>query len=329
MRGFRELGIIVFIVIISIVIGVRNPRFLTWGNIHDMLIDTSALAVVAVGMMLVLVTGGIDLSTESVLALVGMVSGIMVRDNPHLSPLLMLFFGLVFGALLGSITGLIVAKGKVLPIIATLSMMYVYRGITFIVSGGRWVSAHEMPESFKAMATGRLLGISNLITIVLVVYVFFYYFVNHTRMGREIYAVGSNLEAARVIGINTVFATWLVYVISGALSGLGGVMWVARYASAQNDTASGFVLTVVAACVLGGVSIAGGVGTIPGVFLGAITIGIINNALPMIRVSPFWKMALQGVIILVAAVVNALITQSAERAQLKQREELRRMRYGA
>ncbi len=329
MRGFRELGIIVFIVIISIVIGVRNPRFLTWGNIHDMLIDTSALAVVAVGMMLVLVTGGIDLSTESVLALVGMVSGIMVRDNPHLSPLLMLFFGLVFGALLGSITGLIVAKGKVLPIIATLSMMYVYRGITFIVSGGRWVSAHEMPESFKAMATGRLLGISNLITIVLVVYVFFYYFVNHTRMGREIYAVGSNLEAARVIGINTVFTTWLVYVISGALSGLGGVMWVARYASAQNDTASGFVLTVVAACVLGGVSIAGGVGTIPGVFLGAITIGIINNALPMIRVSPFWKMALQGVIILVAAVVNALITQSAERAQLKQREELRRMRYGA
>ncbi|HHF09125.1 MAG TPA: ABC transporter permease, partial [Candidatus Atribacteria bacterium] len=179
------------------------------------------------------------------------------------------------------------------------------------------------------MATGRLLGISNLITIVLVVYVFFYYFVNHTRMGREIYAVGSNLEAARVIGINTVFTTWLVYVISGALSGLGGVMWVARYASAQNDTASGFVLTVVAACVLGGVSIAGGVGTIPGVFLGAITIGIINNALPMIRVSPFWKMALQGVIILVAAVVNALITQSAERAQLKQREELRRMRYGA
>lgn len=328
MRGFRELGIIVFIVIISIVIGVRNPRFLTWGNIHDMLIDTSALAVVAVGMMLVLVTGGIDLSTESVLALVGMVSGIMVRDNPHLSPLLMLFFGLVFGALLGSITGLIVAKGKVLPIIATLSMMYVYRGITFIVSGGRWVSAHEMPESFKAMATGRLLGISNLITIVLVVYVFFYYFVNHTRMGREIYAVGSNLEAAGVIGINTVFTTWLVYVISGALSGLGGVMWVARYASAQNDTASGFVLTVVAACVLGGVSIAGGVGTIPGVFLGAITIGIINNALPMIRVSPFWKMALQGVIILVAAVVNALITQSAERAQLKQREELRRMRYG-
>lgn len=329
MRGFRELGIIVFIVIISIVIGVRNPRFLTWGNIHDMLIDTSALAVVAVGMMLVLVTGGIDLSTESVLALVGMVSGIMVRNNPHLSPLLMLFFGLVFGALLGSITGLIVAKGKVLPIIATLSMMYVYRGITFIVSGGRWVSAHEMPESFKAMATGRLLGISNLITIVLVVYVFFYYFINHTRMGREIYAVGSNLEAARVIGINTVFTTWLVYVISGALSGLGGVMWVARYASAQNDTASGFVLTVVAACVLGGVSIAGGVGTIPGVFLGAITIGIINNALPMIRVSPFWKMALQGVIILVAAVVNALITQSTERAQLKQREELRRMRYGA
>jgi rhamnose transport system permease protein len=224
------------------------------------------------------------------------------------------------GSILGAITGLIVSKGKVFPIIATLSMMYVYRGITFIISGGKWINAYEMPDSFKTMATGRLLGFSNLIAIAIVVYLVFYFFVNHTRTGREIYAVGSNIEAARIIGINTGFIIWLVYTLSGALYGLAGVMWVARYASAQNDTASGFVMTIVAACVLGGVSISGGVGTISGVLLGSIMIGIINNALPMIRVSPFWKMALQGLIILVAVLVNILITRNAEKAQLKQRE---------
>lgn len=328
-RGLRELGIIVFIIIISVLVGLRNPRFLTWGNLHDMLLDTAVLSVVAVGMMFVLVTGGIDLSAESVLALTGMVAGIIIKDNPHLSPVFMLLFGLLFGGLLGAVTGLIVAKGRVLPIIATLSMMYIYRGVTFIVSRGEWIDAHEMPESFKALATGRVLGFSNLIAIALGVYLLFYYFANHTRTGREIYAVGSNLEAARIIGINTDWVIWFVYTLSGALSGLGGVMWVARYASAQNDTAAGFVLTVVAACVLGGVSISGGVGTIPGVFLGAVTIGIINNALPMIRVSPFWKMALQGLIILVAALVNVAVTRNVERTQLRQREELRMVRYGA
>ncbi len=327
-RSFREFGIVAFIVILSVVVGIRNPRFLSLSNLHDLFLDTSVLAVVAVGMMLVLITGGIDLSTESVLALTGMVVGITIKDHPYLSPLLMLLFGMVFGGLLGSLTGLIVARGKVLPIIATLSMMYAYRGITFIVSRGEWIDAHEMSESFKALATGRFLGLSNLIIIALLVHVIFFYFVNHTRTGREIYAVGSNPEAASVIGINTTFITWLVYTICGALCGLGGIMWVARYASAQNDTASGFVLTIVAACVLGGVSISGGSGTIPGVFLGAVTIGIINNALPMVRVSPFWKMALQGLIILVAAVVNGLIAQNMEKAQLRQREEMRLMRHG-
>jgi len=319
LRGFRELGIIVFIIIISILIGIRNPRFLTWSNFHDILIDTAALSVLSVGMMLVLVTGGIDLSMESVLALTGMIAGMMVKQNPQLSPLFMLTLGLLLGGLLGSITGLIVAQGRVVPIIATLSMMYIYRGITFIISGGKWINAYEMPDSFKEMATGRWLGLSKLIYIVLAVYLFFYYFVNHTHAGREIYAVGSNQEAARIIGINTKFITWLVYTISGALSGLAGVMWVARYASAQNDTASGFVMTIVAACVLGGVSITGGVGTMSGVLLGSITVGIINNALPMVKVSPFWKMALQGLIILIAAIVNIAISQNMEKSQLRRR----------
>ena len=152
-----------------------------------MLLDTAILSILAVGMTLVLVTGGIDLSSESGLALTGMIAGMMIKDNPHLSPIFMLLFGIVLGSILGAITGLIVSKGKVFPIIATLSMMYVYRGITFIISGGKWINAYEMPDSFKTMATGRLLGFSNLIAIAIVVYLVFYFFVKHTRTGREIY----------------------------------------------------------------------------------------------------------------------------------------------
>ncbi len=320
LRGFRELGLVVFIVSISLLIGARNPRFLTWGNLHDMLLDTSILSILAIGMMLVLVTGGIDLSAESGIALTGMIVGLTLIRYPQIPAVLTLFMGMALGAGFGAITGAIVAGGRVIPIIATLGMMYVYRGLTFIVSGGRWVNAYEMPDDFKAMATGRLLGFSNLILIAIVVYIVFTYFINHTETGRQIFAVGSNREAARIIGIRTNRIIWLVYTLSGALYGLAGVMWIARYASAQSDSASGYVFTIVAACVLGGVAITGGVGSISGILLGSITIGIINNALPMIRVSPFWRTALTGAIILIAVIVNIAITRNIERKALLQRK---------
>jgi len=320
LRGFRELGLVVFIISISVLIGARNPRFLTWGNLHDMLLDTSILSILAIGMMIVLVTGGIDLSAESGVALTGMIVGLTLLRYPAIPAVFTLFMGIGLGAGFGAITGAIVARGRVIPIIATLGMMYVYRGLTFMVSGGRWVNAYEMPDDFKAMATGRILGFSNLILIAIVVYIIFTYFINHTETGRQIFAVGSNLEAARIIGIKTNRIIWLVYTLSGALYGLAGVMWIARYASAQSDSASGYVFTIVAACVLGGVAITGGVGSISGILLGSITIGIINNALPMIRVSPFWRMALTGAIILVAVIVNIAITRNIERKALLQRK---------
>ncbi|HSV31966.1 MAG TPA: ABC transporter permease [Atribacteraceae bacterium] len=320
LRGFRDLGLVVFIISISLLIGARNPRFLTWGNLHDMLLDTSILSILSIGMMMVLVTGGIDLSAESGIALTGMIVGLTLIRYPAIPAVLTLFMGMALGAGFGAITGAIIARGRVVPIIASLGMMYVYRGLTFMISGGRWVNAHELPDGFKAMSTGRLLGFSNLILISVVAYIIFTYFINHTETGRKIFAVGSNLEAARIIGIKTNRIVWLVYTLSGALYGLAGVMWVSRYASAQSDSASGYVFTIVAACVLGGVAITGGVGTVSGILLGSFTIGIINNALPMIRVSPFWRMALQGAIILVAVLVNIAITRNFERKALLQRK---------
>ncbi|MCD8349606.1 MAG: ABC transporter permease, partial [Planctomycetaceae bacterium] len=183
----------------------------------------------------------------------------------------------------------------------------------------RWVSAYQMPDSFKDMATGRWMGIRHYILIAVVFYLVFYYFTAHTRTGRRIYAVGSNPESAAISGIKAKRLTWLVYAIMGALSGFCGVLWVAKFASAQGDTASGYEMNVIAACVLGGVSIIGGSGKVSGVLLGTLLLGTLNNALPMINMSVFWQNAIQGGIILVAIIVNTLVKRSVDRKNLLRR----------
>ncbi|MGM0883406.1 MAG: ABC transporter permease [Bacillota bacterium] len=317
---FRELGLIGFILLLSIGVQLRNPSFLTWENINDMATNTAILSILAVGMMLVIITRGIDLSIGATLALSGMIAAQTVGAYPELPPVAALMLGTIIGITCGVILGFLVSKLGILPIIATLGMMNVYRGITYVTSGGKWVSAHQMPANFKAMATGTTLGINNLIFIALLVYIAAYYFVNHTRTGRQIYAVGSNPESAKISGINTGKILWLVYSIMGGLSGLAGVLWVSKFASAQGDTASGYELSVIAACVLGGVSIAGGSGKISGIILGAVLLGILNNALPLINVSPFWQTAIQGGIILIAVLVNAVVKRGVDRNNLMRRK---------
>ncbi|MDQ0338696.1 rhamnose transport system permease protein [Caldalkalibacillus uzonensis] len=317
---YREVGLLGFIVILAVLIQLRNPSFLTLDNLRDMLTNTAILSILAVGMMLVIVTRGIDLSVGATLALSGMITALTVSSYPDLPVFMAILLGILVGIICGNVLGVLVAKAGILPIIATLAMMNVYRGLTFMISGGQWVSANEMPASFKSIATGSILGINTLVFIAIMVYVIFYYFVNHTRTGRQIYAVGSNPESAKVSGINNTKILFLVYTIMGGLAGLSGVLWVSKFASAQPDTAMGYELTVIAACVLGGVSIAGGTGKISGVLLGALLLGILNNALPLLNVSPFWQMAIQGAIILVAVLVNALVKRGVERNNLMRRK---------
>ncbi|MDR2435267.1 MAG: ABC transporter permease [Treponema sp.] len=316
---FRELGLVVFIIIISIAIQFRNKEFLTPLNIRNMLTNTAILSILSVGMMMVLITGGIDLSIGAIMALSGMVTALSVRGNAALSPAFLLLEGTVVGAVAGAITGLLIARFSILPIIASLGLMNVIRGLTYVVSGGQWVSAHQMPVSFKNIATGSILGINNLILIAIIIYVVFYYFINHTRTGRRIYAVGSNPEAAEVIGLPKRRIVWMVYVLMGALAGLAGVLWVAKFASAQGDTAVGYEMNVIASCVLGGVSVSGGRGKILGLLLGVILFGILANALPLINVSSFWQQAIQGVVILSAIIMNVLIKRNNDRAALARR----------
>lgn len=310
--NLREQGLLLFIIIICVLVQIRNPAFLSMSNINDLLRNTSILAILAVGMMMVLLTGGIDLSIGATIALSGMVTAMTVSKIPTLHPVLAILEGMCIGLVVGCLIGFLIAQFKIIPIIVTLGLMNVVRGITYLVSGGKWVSAYQMPDSFKNIATGSIFGINNLILIAVIVYVIFYYFINHTRTGRRIYAVGSNAEAAEISGIPKKQIITLVYALMGMLSGLAGVLWVSKFASAQGDTATGYEMHVIAACVLGGVSISGGSGRVGGLILGTILFGILNNALPLINVSPFWQSAIQGFVILAAIITNVLVKRNSD-----------------
>lgn len=319
-KSLRELGMLIFIIVLMLMIQIRNPVFLTVSNLSSLLTNTAILAILSVGMMLVLVTRGIDLSIGSIIAFTGMITALTVAANPDLHPLLALLEGSLIGLLVGVVNGLLVAYGNILPIIATLGMMNMVRGLTYVISGGQWVSSYQMPDSFKQIATGSAFGINNLVFITICIYLLAAWFIQHTPTGRRIYAVGSNPSAAEVSGLPKKQLILLAYAIMGALAGLAGVLWVAKFASAQGNTAIGYELQVIAACILGGVSISGGVGKISGLILGAILLGILNNALPLVNISPFWQLGIQGITILVAAITNILVRRSNERAVLLRRK---------
>jgi rhamnose transport system permease protein len=323
LRGFtkfRELGLVFFIIVLSIVVQIRNNEFFTLNNMGNLFTNTAILGILSVGMMMVLLTGGIDLSVGANLAFCGMVSALTIRTWPGIPPVILVLEGSLIGAAVGLIIGTLVARFSILPIIASLGMMNVMRGMTYLVSGGAWVSAYQMPASFKRMATSRILGINNLIVIAVAAYIAFYYFINFTRTGRRIYAAGSNREAAEIIGLPTKGIVTLVYVLLGFLAGLSGVLWVSKFASAQGDTAAGYEMSVIASCVLGGVSVSGGRGKVAGLVLGVILFGILANALPLINVSPFWQQAIQGFVILAAIMTNVVIKRNNDRANLRRRE---------
>jgi rhamnose transport system permease protein len=318
-ESFRELGLLVFIVVICVIVQLRNHSFLTLSNIADLLTNTAILSILAVGMMMVILTRGIDLSVGATIALAGMVSALTVSSFRAISPLLSIVEGMAVGTVAGALIGLLIARFNILPIIATLGFMNIIRGLTYVVSKGEWVSAYQMSDGFKAIATGTVLGVSTPIIIAVVINLAFFYFINHMKTGRQIYAVGSNPEAADISGIPRKRIILLVYTVQGALAGLGGVIWVAKFASAQSDTANGFELSVIAATVLGGVSIAGGSGKVSGLILGTILFGILNNALPLINVSPFWQQAIQGIVILAAVLTNVLVKRNSQRMALRRR----------
>jgi rhamnose transport system permease protein len=310
---FREFGIILIILILAILVSLRAPVFLTLGNFRDILLDISILVIVALAQTMVILTHGIDLSVGSSIGLVAMMVAFTIKANPNMSMVLVVLLGMALGAALGTFNGVIIAIGKVPPIIATLGTLGIYRGMVFLYSQGYWVPPYQLPNDFKLLSKGTVLGVPNIIIFAIAVAILVYYFLNYTRTGRNIYAVGSNPDAAQYVGIRKQRIIFLVYVLTGIAAGLGGVLWASRFESSQTNTALGFELQTVAASIVGGVSISGGVGTVPGVLLGALLLGMINNSVTLVRISPFWEQAAQGLLILIAVVSDILILRRTQR----------------
>lgn len=284
-------------------VAARFPAFVAPANLSAVFTDTSPLIILALGQMVVILTKCIDLSVAANLALCGMIAALANGAGLPLPLILVLVVAL--GAALGALNGLLVWKLQIPSIVVTLGSMTIYRGAIFLLTDGKWINAHQMGEAFKAFPRAVLLGLPLMGWIAVCIWGVMALLVTRTPLGRAFCAVGGNPHAAVYTGINLGCTQFFAFVISGALAGLTGYLWVARYAVAYVDIASGFELDVVAACVIGGIAIAGGAGTVRGAVLGALFLGIIKNALPVVGISPFWQLAISGTAILAAIAVNA------------------------
>ena len=301
----RETALAAIIVLMMVLIGLRAPIFLTPGSLNQVVSDTSILIILVLGQMVVILTRGIDLSVASNLALTGMLVAMLSVAVPGLPGIVHLFVAGGIGLGLGLVNGLLVWRVGIPPIVVTLGTLSIYRGLIFPLRGGEWVNSNEMSAPFLAFPRGTLLGLDTFTWLALLVAIVMWFLLAHTRFGRNFYAAGGNPRAAVYAGIDPGREQFLAFCLSGMLAGLCGYLWVSRYAVAYVETALGFELQVIAACVIGGISIAGGVGTVAGAVLGAMFLGVVKNALPTVGISPFWQMGISGVVIVAAVILNA------------------------
>jgi len=318
----REALLVGAIVLLLALIASRFPAFITPANLANVFNDTSPLILLAIGQMIVILTKCIDLSVAANLALTGMVVSMVNVAAPGLPIIVILAIAVGLGTLLGMINGMLVWKLAIPPIVVTLGTMTIFRGIIFVISDGKWVNSHEMSAAFKAFPRTVLLGLPVLGWIAILAVILFTIVMTRTTLGRAFYAAGGNPHAATYAGINVGKTQFWAFTISGALAGLTGYLWVSRFAVSYVDIAGGFELDVVAACVIGGVSIMGGIGTVAGALLGALFLGIIKNALPVVDISPFWQMAISGGAIIIAVALNAQANRKKGRIILKRAEQV-------
>ncbi len=308
----REAGIAIMLVLFAIVVGIIQPRFLSLDTLRIVMLAVPLIMVAAMGQMMVLVARHVDLSIGSVLGFSAIVAGMAFRDIPEMPWWLGFVIAISVGALLGLANGAVVTIFRLPSIIVTLGTLSLYRGVLFLISDARQVDPQYIPRPLIEMSqTSPLFGIPWIVIIALGIAFATYLFLDHTRIGRQIYAIGSNPSAAPLRGIRVVPVTLLVFTLSGALSGLAGVMYASRFGYVNPSiTGVGFEFTVIAAVVIGGVSINGGVGTVLGTVLGVILLGAVSVALPILGVSAFWQDAIFGAVIIVALIIDRSVRQS-------------------
>lgn len=320
----REMGLLVALLFIVLIVGLQAPRFLSLDNVVQILLSVAILAIVAVGETLVVVTRNVDLSVGSMVGFTAFVTAYYFKELPQSNLVPGLLLGCALGLGLGLLNGVIVSFGRVPAIVATLGTLYIYRGLVFLVASNTTsqVNASDVPASYLALATTRILGIPALILIAAAVALIVGYFLHSSPGGRQLYAVGSNPEAAAMVGIRTHRLVLAAFAVSGLLCGLAGVLWGARFATVDATNATGLELQVIAAVVVGGVNIFGGSGTVQGAVLGAIVLGTLENALNILDLSQFWLQAIYGAAIIGAVILDALITRWLQRALLSWRKRV-------
>src|SRR6266478_6987479 len=319
----RELGLLIVLLLIILIVGIQAPRFLSIDNFEQILLSVAILAIIAVGETLVVLTRNVDLSVGSMVGITAFVTAYFFKQLPDTNVLLGILLGCALGLVLGMVNGLIVSLGRVPAIVATLGTLYVYRALVFIVSSNTTsqINASDVPSSYLALATTQVFGIPALILIAAVIAIIVGYFLHASQSGRQLYAVGSNPDAANMIGIRGGRLVFAAFAASGLLCGLAGVLWGARFATVDATDATGLELQVIAAVVVGGVNIFGGSGTILGAVLGAIVLGTLQNALNILNISQFWLQAVYGAAIIGAVVLDAFITRWVRRTILSRRKK--------
>ena len=301
---FSRLGPLLALVVLIILVTVMSPTFVSPANLLDLLRQVSINAVIAFGMTFVILTGGIDLSVGSILALSGAVTASMLTSG-FAAPLA-LTVGLILGAVFGLLNGVLIAYGKAAPFIATLATMTIFRGATYVFTNGNPITGAKMNNSFlfQFMGRGYLFGIPFPIIIMIVVYGVLFVLLHKTAFGRKTYALGGNETAARIAGVRTKVVTMLIYTISGLMAAIAGIILTSRLSSAQPDAGTSYEMDAIAAVVLGGTSLAGGKGRIFGTLIGALIIGTLNNGMNLLGISSFYQQIVKGIVILIAVLLD-------------------------
>lgn len=312
----REASLVIVLIVLCVVISIFSPAFLSPVNLAQIFRNNALIMIMALGMLCVLLTGGIDISITSTLAFAGMSVGMLMKYNVVHNTLLLFVIGSAIGIACGFLNGLIISKGKVTPIICTMGFMYIWRGLAYVISNSAWASGEDVSDFAQFGKDGTV----GPYIILIVIYAAFFIMMKWTKFGRKIYAVGSNPEAARISGINVDSMLTSVYTIMGFLAGLCGALSVSIYASAQPNMQYGKEMDVIAACVIGGVSMSGGRGTVTGTFFGALIMAIIAKALPLVGIDSIAQNTVKGVIILAVVVLNVVTQRMMDKQNLERRE---------
>jgi rhamnose transport system permease protein len=323
----REIAVGAVLVLVVALTTIKNPNFLFTSNgWRDLLLTPSLLLILAIGQTVVIITRNVDLSVGSTLGLTAYFTGKLFVDHPNLPIIVVVIAGMLMGAVLGLVNGVLVAFFKVPALVITLGTLYIYRGIFLSWAGSDRINAGDMPKDFLELGTKQILTIPVLTIVGLVVLAAVGYYLYTARGGRELYAIGSDPDAAVLYGLPVRRRIIGAFVLCGALAGLAGVVYVARYGTVSSGAGYGMELQAVGAAVIGGVAIFGGSGTVWGAAIGAFLLVTINRALPVVGISDFWQRAVVGALIIAAVVLDRVLSARQERRLVAAREETRSAR---